>query len=1006
LALTAFSIAYLSLGRFLLLQNPLAYWVGLGFAAYGIGQLFVLLTWPALLPGGGSFLGRLANTPSVVGVFAQTLLDLSLLAAVLTRWPGKHSRTRSRWLGLVAWLMGVITIFSLLVIFEPSLPIFVRPDGSFTPLLRVRITMQLFGFATGAILSTRYYRHSGDKLAAFLTFPQLALIFVSLMILIGGKRYDLWWYFQRLLLTGGFLSLLFGLLSEYIQLFRRERDQTRLLEARSAELLGVLQISPSAIFVTDQDGRVNFANQAGLDLLGVRSIGELSRPLAEWALPYQVRDSLGRQLANPDLSLARVGRGESFQNLEYQFLDPVGQATRWVLDSGAPLLDAAGRAIGGVLITTDITQLRRGEAEREALLVENRRQKALLEAMFDADPSGLAVLAGPEMRIVYANPAYRYLIPNLALDPVGQPYDTVWPAEAGNGYHAQVREVLESGRPFQTGAFERIYPDGDRREIAFQARRLDWDDGPACLLILWDVTEVKKAERMLRQREAELHANQELLNNIIDSSPEIIFARDLAGRLILLNDTLAKVYGLPKEKALGTTDDEIYDREIAERMREWDQKVILQGKAIRYEETIPVQGIPHTYITTKFPLRDAHGAIYGLGGVNADITERKHAEEKLLESEQTLRAMFEQAAIGIARVSPEGRQLWANEKFCQISGYTLEELLTLSLEDVTFTEDFGKEQLLVDQALSNGPSSYTLEKRYIRNDGTIIWVNLTASLVKDLAGAPHYFIKVIEDISDRKAVDAMLQTRNNEIHAMTEQLWQTAKLATMGELAASVAHELNNPLAILSLRAENLAISLPENSREHADLSVMEEEIDRLAELVTNLLQFSRSGQRRLSSLDLPGEIGQTLELLHSYLLHRKVRVIEEISPDTPLIQADRQQLRQLFLNLFTNASDAMPEGGTLSIQVRPTADRAQVAIEVQDTGIGIAPEDLPRLMDPFFTTKEEGKGTGLGLAICRRIVEEHNGTLQIASDGKNQGATVRITLPIGKEDQTPSFME
>jgi signal transduction histidine kinase len=139
------------------------------------------------------------------------------------------------------------------------------------------------------------------------------------------------------------------------------------------------------------------------------------------------------------------------------------------------------------------------------------------------------------------------------------------------------------------------------------------------------------------------------------------------------------------------------------------------------------------------------------------------------------------------------------------------------------------------------------------------------------------------------------------------------------------------------------------------------------------------------------------------------------------MVQADRQKLRQLFLNLFTNASDAMPQGGTLTIRVGREAwasgDRmgealapphphtpAQVFIEVADTGMGIAPEDLPKVTEPFFTTKPEGKGTGLGLAICRRIVQEHNGTFEIASAGPGQGTTVRLTLP-SKNESNGAFL-
>jgi signal transduction histidine kinase len=167
-----------------------------------------------------------------------------------------------------------------------------------------------------------------------------------------------------------------------------------------------------------------------------------------------------------------------------------------------------------------------------------------------------------------------------------------------------------------------------------------------------------------------------------------------------------------------------------------------------------------------------------------------------------------------------------------------------------------------------------------------------------------------------------------------------------------------------------------------------------MAGIVSNLLQFSRSGERHLSSLNIVEEIDQTLELVRAHLTNRNIRVKEEVSPQTPLVIADRQQMRQLFLNLFTNASDAMPEGGTLIVKVEARRNASQVEIDLEDTGVGIAPEDLPHVVEPFFSTKPEGKGTGLGLAICRRIVEEHQGSFQVTSPGKDLGATVQITLP------------
>jgi signal transduction histidine kinase len=252
---------------------------------------------------------------------------------------------------------------------------------------------------------------------------------------------------------------------------------------------------------------------------------------------------------------------------------------------------------------------------------------------------------------------------------------------------------------------------------------------------------------------------------------------------------------------------------------------------------------------------------------------------------------------------------------------------------------------------------------------------------------------------------AELRAKNEEIKAMSQQLWQAAKLATMGELAASIAHELNNPLATVSLRVEALLGGMAPDVPRRRALEVVEQEVERMGQLVANLLQFTRRGQSQVSTLDVREEIERTLELIHYHLHNRHIAVVRHFAPDVPMVQADLQQLRQLFLNLFTNASDAMPQGGTLTLQVRTDPPSQQLEIAISDTGMGIAAEDLPKVMEPFFTTKPEGRGTGLGLPICRRIVQEHQGALDIVST-VHQGTTVFITLPIQHGQTGTSFIE
>jgi signal transduction histidine kinase len=174
---------------------------------------------------------------------------------------------------------------------------------------------------------------------------------------------------------------------------------------------------------------------------------------------------------------------------------------------------------------------------------------------------------------------------------------------------------------------------------------------------------------------------------------------------------------------------------------------------------------------------------------------------------------------------------------------------------------------------------------------------------------------------------------------------------------------------------------------------VVEGEVERMGNLVANVLQFSRRDRRQVSTLVLPEEVDATLELIEYQLRKRGIGVCRDLATDVRPVLADRQQLRQVFLNLLTNALDAMPGGGTLTVGVRPAeGPPARVVVEMADTGAGIAPEHLARVTEPFFTTKGEGKGTGLGLAICKRIVQEHGGTLAIEST-VGRGTTVRIEL-------------
>lgn len=389
------------------------------------------------------------------------------------------------------------------------------------------------------------------------------------------------------------------------------------------------------------------------------------------------------------------------------------------------------------------------------------------------------------------------------------------------------------------------------------------------------------------------------------------------------------------------------------------------------------------------------------------------------------------ASEGIVAVDQDQRIVLFNHGAEKVFGWTSQEIVGQHLDVLIPNRFLGRHQGDV-AGFAKSPIVARLmgDRRPVvgkRKDGTEFPAEI--SICKFQERGQLYLAAILRDVTERKRIEAAmvqlnhdleervksrtvelestnrrlqqyldeLQKRSDELHTTTQQLWQAAKLASVGELAASIAHELNNPLGTVSLRIESVLSQTEAGDPRKKALEIVEAEVERMAHLVANLLQFSRHGKEQVSTVHLDDEIRMTLELTLHHLRRRGIEIIQEIESDLPTIFADRQKLRQVFLNLLTNAGDAMPKGGKLTIRARTTKSavgEALMVIEVSDTGAGIHEDILPRVMDPFFTTKEEGKGTGLGLAICKRIIQEHKGSIQIDS-ALGRGTTVRLTLPI-----------
>ena len=245
-----------------------------------------------------------------------------------------------------------------------------------------------------------------------------------------------------------------------------------------------------------------------------------------------------------------------------------------------------------------------------------------------------------------------------------------------------------------------------------------------------------------------------------------------------------------------------------------------------------------------------------------------------------------------------------------------------------------------------------------------------------------------------------LRLLNEALFASQRQLSQSEKLAAVGQATAEVGHHIGTPLNSIS---GYIQLILQDGNLQHKDrdrLKIIESQLDRVADWVNNLLSFTRQPKPQLKSLDVNDVLEELIRLSEPWFLARNVKLSTHLSPDLPPVLGDSTHLQTLFLNLITNALDAMPQGGVLTIKTQQVStplsseDGRWLEISIADTGIGITEESKKRIFDPFFTTKKMGEGTGLGLAICEKIVKEHSGTIEVRSE-VGKGSTFSISIPV-----------
>jgi PAS domain S-box-containing protein len=375
--------------------------------------------------------------------------------------------------------------------------------------------------------------------------------------------------------------------------------------------------------------------------------------------------------------------------------------------------------------------------------------------------------------------------------------------------------------------------------------------------------------------------------------------------------------------------------------------------------------------------------VYGSSGfdpIGTAVTFRDVTEEhnRNLLTERFLEQLFEALPLAVGVAEPaSGEILSVNQAFGKLVGYDPEEMVGALPPHPWWAEA---------QDLEPGEAPRPCEALFRRRDGRLVPVELVPLLVSEASGRPAATVTLITDLSERRRFE--------------QQMVQSGRLAAIGELAAGVAHEINNPLfAILGL-VEFLLKEVEPGTKAHDRLRLVQQTGLEIKDVVRALLDFARERSDELELVELRDVLEQTVDLVRRTTLRKEIELVERYAPGSTIAFASPGQLKQVVLNLVTNAQQAMNDTGTITVELAREGDRA--VVRVTDTGPGIAADVVDRIFDPFFTTKRELGGTGLGLSLSQSIVDAHGGTLT-ASSPPGGGAEFAFTLPLAGPGTEPA---
>jgi two-component system NtrC family sensor kinase len=492
-----------------------------------------------------------------------------------------------------------------------------------------------------------------------------------------------------------------------------------------------------------------------------------------------------------------------------------------------------------------------------------------------------------------------------------------------------------------------------------------------------------------------LKESEEKLRTLFERVRHGLFISSKEGKFLDCNQALLDMLGYPtKEEFLSIRiAQHLYvnpeDRKVFQERMERDGYV--KDMEVEFKKK---NGEQITVLLTGHPIKNEKGEVVSYQGINLDITERKRIENELREANEFFMNLIESSVDGIIAADMKGNIFVFNKGAEALTGYTAEEVIGKAHIIDIYPKGVAKAIMKKLRSPEYGgvgkftPTQLNIVSKY----GEEIPIQLSAALIYDGAGKEIASVGIFTDLRARINMEKKLQ----DTHL---QLVSSEKMASLGKLAAGIAHEINNPLGGILIYASLMAEDLPEEDTKRGDLARIVQEASRCKDIVKSLLEFARQTEPKMEPTDINRAITDGLFFLENQALFHNIKIIKKLDPFLPFVRGNASQLKQVLINIIVNAAEAMHGNGTLTITSYPSPDRKSIILEFTDTGEGIPEENLTRIFDPFFTTKDVGKGTGLGLATSYGIVEDHGGRISVRSK-VGEGTTFTIDLPTYPETQ------